>query len=138
MPLNSNTLFLVLFFSILLFSGCRKEPMEKPLPGTEYPTIYQKVLSQQDWNTKSAEFQKINIHENLFLNQQGFLEGQVSYETDSLTLETVVQKVQELISRYSVYMGIPSGQLFDLENELVTNSPFLIPDGSTSISNYFS
>ncbi|WP_372949696.1 hypothetical protein [Mariniphaga sp.] len=112
--------------------------MEKPLPGAEYPTIYQKVLSQQDWNAKNTAFQQTNVHENLSLNQQGFLEGQLSYEADSLTLETVVQEVQELISRYSIYMGIPAGQTFDLENELVTHSPLLIPDGSTSISNYFS
>ena len=41
MPLNSNTPFAVLFFSILVISGSRKEPMEKPLPDAEYPTVYQ-------------------------------------------------------------------------------------------------
>jgi hypothetical protein len=137
MPLNSKTPFAFLFFSIFVFSGCRKEPMEKPLPGTEYPTVYQKILSQQVWEIKNTSFQEINIHETLTLNQQGFLEGQVSYEADSLTLETVVQEVQELISRYSNYMGIPSGHTFDLENDLLTNNPFLIPLGTTSIYNYF-
>ncbi len=138
MPFNSKIRLAFLLFSNIVFFGCRNEPMEKPLPGAEYPTIYQKVLSQQDWNAKNTAFQQTNVHENLSLNQQGFLEGQLSYEADSLTLETVVQEVQELISRYSIYMGIPAGQTFDLENELVTHSPLLIPDGSTSISNYFS
>jgi hypothetical protein len=138
MPLNSNTPLVVLFFSIIVFTGCRKEPMEKPLPNAEYPAVYPKTINQQDWEVKNAAFQEMNIHENLMLNQQGFLEGEISYEADSLTLETVVQEVQELISRYSVFMGIPSGQTFDLENELLTNNPFLIPVGTTSISNYFS
>lgn len=137
MPLNSKKLLTVLSLSIIVFAGCRKEPLEKPLPDAEYPTIYPKLLNTQNWEVKNAAFQQMNIHENLFLNQQGFLEGEFSYEADSLTLETVVQEVQELISRYSVYMGIPSGQTFDLENELSTNSPLLIPSGSTTIYDHF-
>jgi hypothetical protein len=90
--------------------------LEKPLPDSEYPSTYRKILTQQEWEGKNAAFQEMNLHETLMLNQQGFLEGEVSYEADSLTLETVVNEVQELISRYSVYMGIPSGQTFDLEN----------------------
>ncbi|MBW6534188.1 MAG: hypothetical protein K0B11_04225 [Mariniphaga sp.] len=114
--MNSNTQIVFLIAMVCVFTGCRTEPVEKPIPDSEYPSTYRKILTQQNWEIKNAAFQQINVHENLFLNQQGFLEGQVSYETDSLTLETVVQKVQELISRYSVYMGIPSGQTFDLEN----------------------
>lgn len=138
MPFNSKNLLTVFSLSIIVLAGCRKEPLEKPLPGAEYPTIYPKLLNTQVWEVKNAAFQEINIHENLKLNQQGFLEGEVSYAADSLTLEKVVGEVQELISRYSVYMGIPSGQTFDLGNELLANNPFLVPQGSTSISNYFS
>jgi hypothetical protein len=138
MPLNSKNILVVLSLSIIVLAGCREEPLEKPYPSAEYPTIYPRVIAQKDWETKNAAFQEINIHENLILNQQGFLEGVVYYEADSLTLETVVHEVQELINRYSVYMGIPSGQTFDFENELLTNNPFLIPQGTTSISNYFS
>lgn len=138
MPFNFIKLLTVLSLNIIVFSGCQKEPSEKPLPNAAYPTIYPKVINQQDWDAKNTAFQELNIHENLMLNQQGFLEGKVSYEADSLTLETVIGEVQELISHYSVYMGIPSGQTFDLGNELLTNHPFLVPQGSTSISNYFS
>lgn len=137
MTCSSKKLLAVIFLSIIVFAGCQKEPLEKPLPGAEYPTIYPKLLNTQNWEIKNATFQEVNIHENLMLNQQGFLEGKVSYEADSLTLETVVQEALGLISRYSVFMGIPSGQTFDLENELLTNNPFLVPIGTTSISNYF-
>jgi hypothetical protein len=54
--------------------------LEKPFPSAEYPTIYPRVINQKDWEAKNAAFQEINIHENLMLNQQGFLEGEVSYE----------------------------------------------------------
>ena len=135
--MNSNTQIVFLIAMVCVFTGCRTEPAEKPLPDSDYPSTYPKILSQQNWETKNAAFQEINIHENLILNQQGFLEGQVSYEADSLTLETVVQEVQDLISRYSFFMGIPSGQTFDLENELSTNSPLLIPSGSTTIYDHF-
>jgi hypothetical protein len=138
MPLNLKNLLEVLSLCIIFLAGCRKEPLEKPFPSIEYPTIYPRVINQQNWELKNAAFREVNIHENLFLNQQGFLEGEIFYEIDSLTLETVVGEVQKLISRYSIFMGIPSGQTFDLENDLLTNDPFLIPLGTTSISNYFS
>lgn len=137
MPLSSKKPLAFLFFCITVICGCRKEPIVEILPDFKYPSTYQKIISPQEWEIKSVLFLEINTNENFYLNKQGFLEGKVPYETDSLTLESIIHEVQTLIDRYSFFMGIPEGQTFNLENELLIRSPLLTPAGSTSISNHF-
>ena len=81
------------FFLFVLISACQKEAFEKPQPEPGYPTVY-KSLSSSEWQTRNAEFQQINIHEGLSLNEYGFVEGEIQLaEYDSLNEPFLIENV---------------------------------------------
>ncbi|WP_346856098.1 hypothetical protein [uncultured Draconibacterium sp.] len=122
---------------ILLLVSCEKEETPKPLPEAGYPTTYN-VLSQSEWEAVNAEFQKITSYDGLSINAFGFVEGEVVLDAnDSVTVDFVIETIENLIEIYKGYMGIPEGTQINVGYEIITPIPFLAPGGSTDIYSYF-
>lgn len=127
--------FLILF--IFLFSACQKEPIPKPLPEPGYPTTY-KPLSSAEWEARNTEFQKINIHEGMSLNEYGFVEGEIQLdENNSLNKESIILNLEIILEKFGNYMGIVNYETINLKNDLRIHIPGNIGGYSTTIDNYF-
>ncbi|MEN8116842.1 MAG: hypothetical protein ABFS16_07670 [Bacteroidota bacterium] len=132
-----NTRIFNLLIFIVAFSACQKEETPKPLPEPGYPTTY-KVLNQSEWDAVNADFQKINIHEGLRLNEYGFVEGEIVLnEYDSIEKVFFISKIDSIVLRYKKFLGISEDIEINYEEEVLIEAPYLIPYGRLCIKSFF-
>ena len=105
----------VLFLILILGQACKKDKDENPTPDINYPfTFYS--LNETEWNNKLEQFNFDNQHENLTINQFGFVQGKISVDyEDEIDKDFVIKNISDFISHYKNYLGIekPEEILFD-------------------------
>lgn len=134
--MKPKTFFPVLFV-LFTFIGCQKDTEPEILPEHGYPTTY-KPLPQSDWDVLNSDFQKINTHKELALNEYGFVKGKIPLnENDSLSKDFVIAVFDNLINRYKRFFGIPENVLFDFEKDIFLNVSYWFPNGTISIERFY-
>ena len=124
---------------MVVFSACQKEPEPRPTPDSRYPTVY-KPLTSGKWETRNTAFQKINEFSGLSLNEYGFVKGEIPLnESDSLTKDFVIQKLEFIFGKYQSFLGISDAISVDYRNKIRIPVPFtaMMPGDSYSIDYYF-
>lgn len=134
--LSNFTAFAIVFLFLIL--GCQKEEEEiRPQPDPDYPTVY-KPLPASEWEVRNAEFQQVSIHEELYLNEYGFVEGAFPLiGTDTLTEEFIINMVKSLFDNYSHFLGLPENVDINYKEQLRINTPYMVPSGSDNIESFF-
>ncbi len=100
--------YLIPILSILLILGqaCRKNKDEIPLPDINYPfTIYS--LNKTEIKEKIEQFNLINQHENLVINQFGFVHGKIPIDfINEIDKDFIIKNISDFVSYYKDYLGI--------------------------------
>ncbi len=134
----TTTNFFKIAFSLAIFlTACQKEEDIKPLPETDYPTVYGE-LTQAEWKTRFTEFEKINNPYNLTLDKLGFAAGEIHLNDSNLfSKEFILFTVDSIVNTYRDFLGIEKVKTFNLNYDLLIDDPFLIPNGQISIEYLF-
>jgi hypothetical protein len=136
--LSNFTAFVIGF--LFLFLSCQKEEIDvRPQPDPDYPTVYN-PLSASELVARNTEFQQVNIHEGLSLNEYGFIKGEIFLsDFDTITKELVINCIDSLVSRYQSFFGIPNGFQIDYETHVQVFAPYPLIGGASpmNINSFF-
>lgn len=128
---------ILLFIGLSLFSSCEKDEEVKPSPDERYPYTYY-ALNQSEWDQLNTEFNSFNVHDSLYLDEYGFLQGKLFLEENAeINADLVVSLTESLLETYRNFMGIESESTINVAEDIVAIDYMMAPIGTTDVYDFF-